>query len=370
MRYTKILLNIIIVIIIGVFTLTETHAQKKKPIIKGIVTQYNFSDTIELYDALGRIKDPLEKTTIDEKGYFELNYNPDEINFYTIKFQNARPVLIVIAPNTTIEMDFDTQQGIIIEAKKSKENELLRQFYVTMINANKVKDSLLALYKENQDPQIQFQLQMLDMDWSNYLKNLCLKNTHNFASVFLIENLPQDKYFDVHDTVLSNLIKLYPEHFFIKAKYSEIMSSKKTAIGSIAPEIELPDTNGNIVKLSSLRGKVVLIDFWASWCGPCRKESPNMVKLYQTYHDKGFEIYGVSLDQSKANWLGAINADNLSWIHVSDLKRWQCQAGLDYGVRSIPSTVLIDKNGKIIAKNLRGEELANKVKEVIENNIK
>jgi peroxiredoxin len=367
MKYNKILLSITIFAIVGVFALNETQAQKKKVILKGIVTQYNPSDTIELYDALGRIKEPLERTTVDKKGLFELTYNPDEINFYTVKISNARPTFIVMSPNTPIEIVFDTKQGIITETKGSKENELLKQFYIKMTSASAKKDSLLTVYKANPDPQVQLQLQMLDAEWGNYLRNLCLKNTSNFSSAFLIENLPQEKFFDVHDTVLSDLIKKYPQHFFIKAKYEEMASHKKTAVGAIAPEIELPDTNGNIIKLSSLRGKIVLIDFWASWCGPCRKESPNMVNLYQTYHDKGFEIYGVSLDQSKANWIGAIISDSLSWIHVSDLKRWQCQAGLDYGIRSIPSTILIDEEGRIIAKNLRGEKLANKVKEVIES---
>jgi thiol-disulfide isomerase/thioredoxin len=116
--------------------------------------------------------------------------------------------------------------------------------------------------------------------------------------------------------------------------------------------------------LSSLKGKVVLIDFWASWCGPCRKENPNVVRIYNKYHNEGFEIFGVSLDRNRDSWLKAIKNDNLSWIHVSDLKYWQSEGARLYGVNSIPFTVLLDKDGKILAKGLRGKSLEDKLEEI------
>jgi len=134
-------------------------------------------------------------------------------------------------------------------------------------------------------------------------------------------------------------------------------------VGEVAPEIALPDTQGKINKLSSLRGKYVLIDFWAAWCGPCRREAPNLVRIYNKYKEKGFEIYGVSLDRDKNSWLGAIESDNLDWVHVSDLKYWQSDVVGLYGFSGIPYTVLIDREGKIIAKGLRGEQLENKLAE-------
>lgn len=127
----------------------------------------------------------------------------------------------------------------------------------------------------------------------------------------------------------------------------------------------MADTTGKHVTLSSLRGKYVLVDFWASWCGPCRKENPNVVAAYQKYHDKGFEILGVSLDDKKNLWEKAINADKLSWYHVSDLKGWRNQAAGLYMVKSVPSSFLLDKDGKIIAKNLRGEALHRKLAELL-----
>lgn len=135
-------------------------------------------------------------------------------------------------------------------------------------------------------------------------------------------------------------------------------------IGSEAPDFEEATPEGGKLSLKDLRGKVVLIDFWASWCGPCRRENPNVVKAYQKYAPFGFEILSVSLDQNREAWLNAIKADNMTWKHISDLKGWACAPAKMYGVSGIPFTVLLDKNGKILAKNLRGEALELKLKEI------
>ncbi|MCH2234444.1 MAG: AhpC/TSA family protein [Crocinitomicaceae bacterium] len=137
-------------------------------------------------------------------------------------------------------------------------------------------------------------------------------------------------------------------------------------IGEEAPEINLPDVNGNNIALSSLRGKTVLIDFWASWCAPCRKENPNVVNMYAKFKDKGFTVYSVSLDDNADHWKAAIDADNLTWPnHVSDLQGWNSAAGVAYGIRQIPTTLLIDENGIVIGTNLRGPQLEQKLQEVL-----
>ena len=136
-------------------------------------------------------------------------------------------------------------------------------------------------------------------------------------------------------------------------------------IGKTAPEFSLPDTAGVAVSLCDFRGKYVLLDFWASWCPPCRRENPNVVKAFQDYKDKNFTIIGISLDNNKDKWLKAIADDNLTWTHVSDLKYWDSEIPALYGVRGIPANVLLNPDGVIIAKNITGEDLPNTLKEVI-----
>ncbi|RYY68679.1 MAG: redoxin domain-containing protein [Chitinophagaceae bacterium] len=140
-----------------------------------------------------------------------------------------------------------------------------------------------------------------------------------------------------------------------------------TAIGAVAPDFSQADVNGKQIKLSSFKGKYVLIDFWASWCGPCRQENPNVVKAYNKYKDKNFTILGVSLDKEsgKGAWLDAIKSDGLTWTQVSDLKAWQNEAAVLYSVKGIPQNFLIDPAGKIVAKNLRGDTLEEKLAELL-----
>jgi peroxiredoxin len=145
-----------------------------------------------------------------------------------------------------------------------------------------------------------------------------------------------------------------------------IAIARKTAIGNVAPEFVQNDTLGNPIALSSFRGKYVLVDFWASWCGPCRRENPMVVKAFQQFQAKGFTIVGVSLDQpgAKEKWMDAIHKDALTWTHVSDLKYWENEVAKQYGIRAIPQNFLLDPSGKIIAKNLNGETLEKKLTEL------
>ncbi len=201
-----------------------------------------------------------------------------------------------------------------------------------------------------------------------YTKNFVKEHANSVVSAFILMNQMADQ---IDESELESIVNSFaPEiassEYVVKLK-EMLAEKKKTAIGVEAPDFTMNNTEDKPVQLSSLRGKIVLLDFWASWCGPCRQENPNVVKLYQKYHDKGFEILGVSLDKTKDDWLKAIKDDNLSWIHVSDLQYWQNSAARQYGVNAIPQSFLLDKDGKIIGKGLRGEELAQKLAELFPN---
>jgi thiol-disulfide isomerase/thioredoxin len=175
----------------------------------------------------------------------------------------------------------------------------------------------------------------------------------------------------------STLTKLYPASDAVKSLHEQVLTlvaqvkkeKGEAAIspaGEVAAEIELPGPTGQMIRLSSTRGKYVLLDFWASWCGPCRRENPNLVRAYNMYKDKGFQIFQVSLDKTKEEWMKGIEQDMLGqWIHVSDLKYWNSSVVKLYKIEAIPFNLLLDKEGRVIASNLRGERLQSKLAEVL-----
>jgi peroxiredoxin len=168
-------------------------------------------------------------------------------------------------------------------------------------------------------------------------------------------------------TLLDGLNKDFQKTDMGKEISQRITAQSLTAIGNPAPTFTQNDVKGKPLSLADLKGKVVLLDFWASWCSPCRAENPNMLKQYKIYKDKGFEILSVSLDSKQDAWEKAIADDGLPWLHVSDLKGWNNAVGRLYGVRGVPACYLIDKNGKIIADNVRGEKLNEKLAEIFSN---
>ncbi|MCI4667342.1 MAG: TlpA family protein disulfide reductase [Bacteroidia bacterium] len=207
------------------------------------------------------------------------------------------------------------------------------------------------------------QLKYVDM-YLDQLRGIGVKG-HKGALLGLIQGFQrsnEDMFIILADRYMAEYAKLNP--VFTQSLQKQTAPIRSRMIGAIGPDIKLPNPEGDTLSLSDLRGNYVLVDFWASWCGPCRRENPNVRKAYAAYKDKGFEILGVSLDRSKDAWVKAIEKDQLEWLHVSDLKRFGSVAARAYGVHSIPATVLIDPEGRIIAKGLRGAALSKKLEEI------
>ena len=323
--------------------------------VKGVVSNFVAGDSVSLVDPFVRTGGMLEKVAIGKKGEFDFKYSPAEIGYYYISFSNGKNVLIVLSPSNNGVIDVDFASGTIVKASGSKENAFLKT----------ISDIYFTCEQQKGEPYAD--IAKLEQNKISDMQNLLQNTPVNFAMAFITDyyGLPEDNFLAINDAILSSLVKTYPSSQLIKDRKKEIDDKKRLAIGIPAPEISMTDPEGKPFSLSSLRGKVVLIDFWASWCRPCRMENPNVVRVYNAYKAYGFDILSVSLDQNKDAWLKAIESDGLTWHHVSDLKGWQSAAGKLYGVGSIPFTVLVDREGKIVAKGLRGEELEKKVKELL-----
>ena len=188
----------------------------------------------------------------------------------------------------------------------------------------------------------------------------------SYVAPTLLSNLLLDLEANDLETLINNLDSAVAKVQIVQELKEQVAVMKTVAIGQKAPDFTLNDVNGKPVALSSKIGsKLLLVDFWAAWCGPCRAENPNVVKVYREFHNKGFDVFGVSLDKTREDWVQAIAKDNLTWTHVSDLQYWKSSAAKLFAVSAIPANYLLDEKGTIMAKNLRGEALYNKVKEVL-----
>lgn len=304
-----------------------------------------------------------KRVPIKEPGYYRLNfYNTQVLNVILYK-SNLEVTVDGRNMNSFSEIKGSPEIDFIINANKML-NDVQQSPEFTQLNADfdKARQAgdqakMVALQGKYQEMMTVKQKEVAEL----VRKQPASLGVINFLSG---NTLDKDAYFDTYAFVADKLKKEWPNYSHAKTFIDMVEKQKATSIGQVAPEIALPNPEGQTVALSSLRGKYVLVDFWAKWCGPCRQENPNVVRVYNKYKDKGFTVYGVSLDRSKDDWLKAIKDDGLTWTHVSDLKYWQSEAAQKYNISAIPFSLLLDPNGVIIAKNLRGPALEKKLAEL------
>lgn len=326
--------------IVGCQTNSETNFDGY--IIKGRVGNANIGTKIFLDELNGRKVNVIDTAAVDKEGNFELKGHVANKGLGRVRIGGANA--LVVLENAQMEVYLDAHNPKDVKIKNHAESIGLTNL-VKDIQARKADATYLKNY--------------IDTVKSPILAFVAINNLKtDDAAIF--EKLAARLETEMPDSDITKELKL-------KAEEMKRAALAPTAVGKIPPDIKLQDPEGTERSLADLKGKVVLIDFWASWCRPCRKENPNVVKAYNKYKSKGFEIFSVSLDNNKDKWKKAIQQDGLIWDgHVSDLGGWRSAPAALYGVRSIPQTFLLDKDGKIIAKNLRGNALETKLAELLD----
>ncbi|PZP41555.1 MAG: alkyl hydroperoxide reductase [Pseudopedobacter saltans] len=275
--------------------------------------------------------------------------------------QNAKQ----LNPNS-YQMQYNEVEGKQRSYEMEKMLPLVKQFYAALgqndqAEAKKISQKLDTLSRTEKETIFRPFLEKYATSSPVSLAVLAqyANNETNISEVSSLFNKLNDKY--------QNLPTAIAIKESMEQQTTQARMEKATQVGQMALNFTQNDTAGHPVSLKDFRGKYVLVDFWASWCGPCRRENPNVVAAYQKYKDKNFTVLGVSFDQNKDNWLDAIHKDNLAWTQVSDLQYWDNAVGKIYGIQSIPANILVDPNGKIIAHNIRGEVLQGTLENIFAN---
>lgn len=314
----------------------------------------------------------IKDSAVITDGNFTFSGTVPEVKIYTLKIKGGKQQKNFFLENKKISITGDKDSLFNAKVVGSPETDTYFGFYNGPWRAITAKAGQIyrRLDSANQKGKITLtpaqrkpfddDFKALDVLNQNAIKTYIEAHASSVAVAAIVEerfiNYPNPEQAAIMYAIFSPAVK---SSFYGRAIKESLALTNKTAPGKLAPDFVMNDVDGKPIKLSALRGKYVLVDFWASWCGPCRKENPNVVAAYKKYHDKGFEILGVSLDGKKEAWLKAIKDDELTWKHVSDLKGWSNSAAALYGVKSVPASFLLDKDGKVVAKDLRGEELNN-----------
>ena len=366
------MLGILVSASLAFFSCGETDSAAGKVVITG-----NLQNAPEGVVVLSQYTDSRPKVldTLEIKSNGDFTFEFDSIGtptFYELNLYGQRIVkLALYKENVDVKFNFSDPNSLQIEGSQdSKEMlklEKLMDAYQGQVNQLNEK-YYEAMSKNDAEVIRQIQLDAMNLEAQQVVKvkEMIESMGNSFASLAAVGLLNPQNDFPFLDALVSKLNENYPETIAILQLKQQLDEMRALAVGQLAPDIVLPDPSGKTTKLSDLRGKYVLIDFWAAWCKPCRQENPNVVRLFNQYNSKGFEVFGVSLDRSREDWVKAIADDQLNWTQVSDLQYFNSAAAVLYQIQAIPATYLVDPDGKIIAKDLRGPSLEAKLAELFD----
>ncbi|WP_018342080.1 TlpA disulfide reductase family protein [Cytophaga aurantiaca] len=386
--------RISIVYLLLVLVWTVSCSDKKEKATKPGSFEYSIKGTVSHskggYVHLEEMRDKrwisIDSVELSKAGEFEFKGSADEVDIYRLRFadESFLPLIVNSDPLVFTADANDLLETVVYTG--SKDNSTFADFNKKMMAFTKTHSELSAMLDSMKEVNTSSifatncmnQIKATEADMKVYIQESITANTGSPIVFSMLSYADWENDFPFIETVTTAIKQKQPTYKYTASLVTNVTQYKTyleqkvakekgnpAAIGKEAPEFILPDTKGKMVSLSSFRGKYVLLDFWASWCGPCRQESPTVVKAYQKFKGKKFDILSVSLDDNKEKWFSAIEKDKLTWTHVSDLKAWESSVVRLYQVEGIPATFLLDPNGVVVARDLRGSALEEKLQELL-----
>lgn len=318
----------------------------------------------------------IDSAFLTDGGKFKFTHVSPEPNFYSLSVSEEKKYLVVAENGDELTFEADlTDSGNNYSIKGSENADKLREFNALTTKYGKVYyqieqdyNRLISEHPNAKDSVYDSLLPTMQKNLNSYSQEALEfgeKNKDNLVGFYAVGTVDQQKYEGQLIKYAEDIKSKFPTNTAVKDFVAHMMAAKPLSVGQKAPAFETTDLNGKSLKLSDYKGKYVMIDFWASWCGPCRKENPNNVKRYQQFKDKNFDILGISLDDNKDDLMKAVKADHLEWTQTSEFKKWDGRIPKLYKVEAIPASFIIDPSGNIAAKNLQGTDLEDFLKNTL-----